>query len=987
MEEKLKTSLNLSSKELRSKASLSLNHILHHYSELSVSTIDSFIQKIIRTFSRDLGLASDYEVLVDDSEMSEYIIDSIIDQVNVQKELTEVFKQVIERNIDNDNLSLGFKDNLRGIVSNLGKESSNDFVQEAIKHDTAELIGFMKKAYAEVFAQRRKIEDGIKLFHKICSENSLTSEDFISHSKISIWGEIEKIKANPKKYSPAKSVDKLLNEKGILANGNDTTETEIKDLYLSLCAAVEKFNRMQVLVQDFPFVAIIAEILRIREDFKTSEGILPVSDFYTLIAGVLAKEPVPFIFLRAGNRYKSIMIDEFQDTSLMQWINLTSLIHNSLASGNKNWLVGDPKQSIYRWRNGEMEIMLSLPKIYSGDREYEVLNDEAPLFEAAHTPDRLPDNFRSDQKIVDFNNNFFGFIQKRVIGIHLETATNNGLISTEEKTEYLKVYADVKQNPVKTEGGYIEIVFNEDKDSDSQELLSNIEKLIKRKIARGYKLNDIAILCRNKKHGIVISNYLLNLPEPIQVISEETLQFQSSYYCRLAMTMLRVLSSDRDKLAHSEFSSLMLQYPETTLRETYAEFYSKIKEAKPFILNQWPELIAGKEGWYSPSELLTLIIHTLKISKEGKYYLIFLREKIMEQERKSGTDFESMYDWWQDKGRFSSVVTPAGSNAVNIMTIHKSKGLQFPVVILPDFNFNDFGSIHWDLHWFRPEEDIDIPFTAVKYSGSTPIDAIKKLHEKELLKTLIDSINLVYVGCTRAEKELFIFSELSNTDKKNIGEKPRPGSMLYHFVENNTDENRLEFSENAGIYSFGEEPISVEEKAEKSTGFELRKFHAAHPHAYREESDDYDSELLRESAREGRIWHEILSKFESAENAEKLINEYVLNGHIPVLEKANAIDFLTTITARHPDIFPENAILLNERDLTDAKGNILRPDRIIKLGETFTIVDFKTGTPKESHKKQVAEYRDILKSMGLNVGRTCLLYLRPAEEESEIVDL
>lgn len=989
MEADLKKDLNYSDEKLKTHAQAALNHILHHYSDLSVSTIDSFIQRIIRTFSRDLGLASDYEVLVDDSEMTDYIIDSIIDEVNVQKELTEVFKQVIERNLDNDKLSLNFKDNLNGIVSSLGKESADEFIRKVTKHDTKTLIGFMKKTYSQVTEQRRNIDKGLGLYDQICKENNLNSESFTSHRKITFWGEMKKIKRNPQEYNRLKSIDDILVDKGILIEENPVVESELKDLFESLFSATVKLAQMLVLVQDFPFVAIIAEILRIREDFKNSEGILPVSDFYTLIAGVLAKEPVPFIFLRAGNRYKSIMIDEFQDTSLMQWINLTSLIHNSLALGNRNWLVGDPKQSIYRWRNGEMEIMLSLPRLYNNGQKFEVLEDAAPLFDSSFKPDHLGINYRSDKNIVDFNNSFFSYLQSAVIKNHLQNSVENNLISPEEQQEYQKIYEDVEQTPNKKNGGYVEICFNEEKDSNNFLLHKNIHEVIKKKLDQGYKLNDIAILCRKKKNGVAVSNYLLNLPKPLQIISEETLQFQSSYYCRLAMNMLRVLSSD-DKLARAEFGSLILQYPDPQLRDVFKAFSKKNNSGKDFIYTQWPELNGQKENWYSPAELLTLIIHALNLSEKGQHYLVFLREKVQEQERKSGTDFESMYTWWQEKGRELSVVTPAGSEAVNIMTLHKSKGLQFPVVILPDFNFNDYRTMHQNLHWYKPESDSEIPFTAVHYSSKSPIEAIQKLHKRELLKIMIDSINLAYVGCTRAEKELFIYSDISKNNKDEIGDKPLPGVMLYHFLENDTRKNKLNFSldESTLAYSFGETPKIEKKDPDRSGAFSLSDFNAAHPYAYREESVDFDSELLRESAHEGRIWHEILSKYERKEQAAQLIQQYVLNGQIPHSLQNKSAEFLVKLIEKHPDVFPQNARLLNERDLSDSGGYIHRPDRIIVTEKNeYIIVDFKTGHPKESHKKQVAEYRDILKSMNLNVSRTCLLYLRPETGESEVVDI
>ncbi|MBN2729954.1 MAG: UvrD-helicase domain-containing protein [Bacteroidales bacterium] len=991
MEGDLKNDLNIKNEELQTRAQAALKFILHHYSDLSVSTIDSFIQRIIRTFSRDLGLASDYEVLIDDSEMSEYIIDSIIDKVNVDKEMTEVFKQVIERNLENDNLSLNFKDSLNAIVKNLGKESADDFIKEVTQHNTSTLIGFMKKAYAEVSAQRKNITKELGLFDEICKKNNLTDESFNKHyTKLNI--EVDKIRSQPEKYELKSRTETLINEKGILVEQNETIETELRDLFLSLCSDCNKLAQMQVLVQDFPYVAIIAEILRIREDFKSSEGILPVSDFYTLIANVLANEPVPFIFLRAGNRYKSIMIDEFQDTSLMQWINLTSLIHNSLSSGNRNWLVGDPKQSIYRWRNGEMEIMLSLPKIYNGGRKFEVLEDAAPIFDSSFKAGSLDTNYRSDKNIVDFNNSFFNFIHSDIISKQVETSFQNKLISSEEKDEYLKIYKEVAQNPHKKDGGYIEISFNEEKDPNSHILHDKIEKLIQNKLEQGFKLNDIAILCRKKKSGVAISNYLLNLHTPIQVISEETLQFQSSYYCRLAMNILRVLSCEEDKLAQAEFNTLMLQIPEQNSRELFQKYHSEQKtllSPKEYIFSQWPDMKPKKGSYYSPAELLMLIIHSMNLSEEGKHYLIFLREKVLEQERKTGSDFEAMYQWWMETGRNLSVVTPAGSNAVHIMTLHKAKGLQFPIVILPDFNFDDAKKLHSNLHWFKPENNSNIPFTAIHYSSNSPVEEIRILHQREMMKTLIDSINLVYVGCTRAENELFVFSDIDKKSKEKIGEKVLPGVMLYHYLENNSksDKANFKFNEVKAAYSFGESVFKKESDSEKNQGFTLRHFHATHPHAYREESADFDSEILRESAKEGRIWHEILSKIEKTEEAKKLIQQYVLNGQVPFSKQAESIIFLEELVDKHPDIFPKNARLLNERDITDEKGFIHRPDRIIKQGESYTVIDFKTGTPKESHKKQVAEYRDILKSMGLNVKRTCLLYLRPGEGESEVVDI
>jgi ATP-dependent exoDNAse (exonuclease V) beta subunit len=349
-----------------------------------------------------------------------------------------------------------------------------------------------------------------------------------------------------------------------------------------------------------------------------------------------------------------------------------------------------------------------------------------------------------------------------------------------------------------------------------------------------------------------------------------------------------------------------------------------------------------------------------------------------------------MYQWWMETGRNLSVVTPAGSNAVHIMTLHKAKGLQFPIVILPDFNFDDFKKLHSNLHWFKPENNSNIPFTAIHYSSNSPVEEIRILHQREMMKTLIDSINLVYVGCTRAENELFVFSDIDKKSKEKIGEKVLPGVMLYHYLENNSksDKANFEFDEVRASYSFGESVFKKESNSEKKQGFALRHFHATHPHAYREESVDFDSELLRESAHEGRIWHEVLSKYERKEQATQLVQQYVLNGQIPHSLQNKSAEFLKKLIEKHPDVFPQNARLLNECDLSDSEGHIHRPDRIIVTDKNeYIVVDFKTGHPKESHKKQVAEYRDILKSMNLNVSRTCLLYLRPETGESEVVDI
>lgn len=997
--------------DISRQATEALKYILHHYSDIAISTIDSFMQRIIRTFARELQLPANYEVTVGDDELNELIISNIIDNANLDDNITRVLKEIILMQMDEERNPLRLADELTPLVNHLSQEASIQIVDQALETGTAKMISsfdFLLRKNRSTYITFKKNLDTLQ---KILVDNNLVNDDFIKYrNATSIFNYIGKLQ---KSYdaSPLTPVvyDMLVSGK-FLKEPNPQLESEIRDLLLATLDLISDYTYGRMMARRFPVVALLSEIWRFREQYKTENSVLPVSDFNRIIREVLSKEPVPFIYLRAGSRYKTIMIDEFQDTSLMQWLNLLPLIHESLARGNASWVVGDPKQSIYRWRNGKVEIMLSLPEIFEGSENSEEIEE---MIKRSFSEDNLQFNYRSDINIVNFNSSFFGFIKDKFN--KFLTSDEYSQSAAETLGIYSRVYNQIEQKQKQSNKGYVECrLYNGKLKEHIEKWLNDILDVINDCRQRGYKLSDIVILSRKNSVGVAISSFLMGLPEPVPVISRETLQFRTSPHCRLAMCLYRLIHCPDDDLNAAETWVLLQQYTTvdfTTSPDLQNFFLQKNTRRGRMLLG----FITEKSGipdraslaFLPPVDQLDLIIHSLEISDNGGFFLLFLREQLMKQQEKTGFDSDLLWQWWTEKGQFTSVIVPDAGDAVNVMTIHSSKGLQFPVVIIPDFNINETKNLPRNLFWHNTDEKKwGIPYSVINYSKSQTTGDLEIKYQVENAKSIMDTINLMYVGTTRAEEKLFVFCSLppeKQAKESSRKKKAEPEEPVETPVQTDSAKSLRDFVR-SGLMPFNErtdeafsmwwmgdisEKRSRREKADNR--FEIKTFRV-NPNkpldSLRKSKSAFDSRELRESAGKGKIIHELLSRINDATDIEPVVSFYTSNGWIEENKKPDYIRFLGSVVNDYPFIFPGREFILSEREIAGADGAVWRPDRIvIGNGNRWKVIDFKTGREKTEHKKQVKLYANLLSEAGMTVESSHIIYIDTESFSASLTDV
>jgi ATP-dependent exoDNAse (exonuclease V) beta subunit len=997
--------------ELSQMADRALKYVLHHYSDIAISTIDSFMQRIIRTFARELQLPANYEVTVGDEELNELIISNIIDNANLNDNITRVLKEIISMQMDNDNSPLRLADELLPLVQHLTQEASVNTVDSALEAGSEKMI----KAFDSLLSKNKiiasEIQKKLDEINSILSKENIGEKDFIKKGPSkTIFEYIMSLNASFNTKELSKTMMKILDSGQFLVNPRPEIESRIQTLLYEIIELISEYKYGRMMAKRFPVVALLSEIWKFREEYKSEKNILPVSDFNRIIREVLSKEPVPFIYLRAGSRYKTIMIDEFQDTSLMQWLNLLPLIHESLARGNSSWVVGDPKQSIYRWRNGKVEIMLGLPEIFEGSDD--TLEAES-IIKSAFQKEDMEYNYRSDVNIVDFNSQFYEFTKNRFITSLSEEEEEVSDPIKKKLDIYSGVYDQIEQKPNAAAAGFIECRIYKGKLNDhKKQWLEDIVEIIRKCIDLKYNLSDIAILTRQNNIGIAISSYLMSLKEAIPVISRETLQFCTSPHSRLAMCMYRLLHCPGDDLNATETWLLLQQYANIDFEDDKEinNFLIQKKNVRGIMLLNYltqkfdalnPESIV----FMPPADQLDIIIHTLGISDTGGFFLLFLREAIMKQQDKTGYNADMLWQWWTEKGKTTSVLVPDASDAVNIMTIHSSKGLQWPIVIMPYFNIDETKSINRNLFWHETnEKQWGIPYSVVTYTKDSPGKDIREQYQIEKTKSLMDTINLMYVGTTRPEEKLFLFSFLTpdkTTKESNKSKKKEPtnktttqtnsANFLQDFIRCSSIQFAETTHENHTSWTLGNFAGKREPKEKKGIHFNVNTFRV-NPNkpldSLRKSKTGFDSAELRESAMKGKIIHELLSGITEASDITHVIDNYTRNGWIENEMKEKYIQLVNVIVEKFSFAFPGRKFVMSEREIADKDGIVWRPDRMIFDHENkWKVIDFKTGREKKEHRDQVQHYSNLLIEAGIKVESSHLIYIDTEKFEARAVEV
>lgn len=960
---------------ISAKAAIALEMILHNYSDFAICTIDSFSHRIIRTFARDFGLPLNFNVEIDSEDLFQTAIDLLIDRVGEDTAVTDLLVKFLETRMDEErswNIDLQLMDFTKVL---LDEEASLHL--DKLKHLS---LPDFNSITASIYTQIGSFESRIRMISKeaidlIRSKNIPDSAFYYGNQGISKYfaNLVKDVYSNLEPNSRVRDTIEKDIWTGSKASVEEVREiTRIKgeliNHYERILQESESGKSHYYLLKNltktiFP-LTLLNEIEKILDGFKKQNSIVHISEFNKRISAFIMNEPVPFIYERLGEKYHHIMIDEFQDTSVLQWQNLLPLVENSLAYGRFNMVVGDGKQAIYRWRNGDAGQLTSLPSI-AGSKRNPVLTAREKILRDQFDVRELDSNFRSKAEIVDFNNHFFD---------HLRS-----LMSVPGQLVYQ--HLEQKYRDENT-GGYISLEFmgkEVEGRSYKENTFPRILDIIKNLGSGQFRLKDIAILCRKNRDASEIARFLAE--NDIDVISSESLLLNQSPEVNFMVSFLRLFDDPFNVIMKAEIIAFLYaknKLPGTKPDDLLAGISATSSQRDNLfvLLKRYNfNLLPVDLGAMQLMDFFEEIIRTFSLNTPANPYIQFFLDYVLKFSRKNAASRTGFLKWWDDHKDSLSVIVPQGMDAINVMTVHKAKGLQFPVVILPFYPEKKMLT--------KPYLWVDLPDDQLNGLGSCMLAAGKEMgktafagqYEEEEERSLLDIINILYVAMTRPEERLYIISPLPPVKSANPRSVPE---FFKHFL---VSANR--WSDQFMKYEWGVGSTHVSTTNEAPEAVTLTNFIS---------SDWREKVYIRLSAPEswdvtdpeknrtwGNLVHTALSKINTKDDCERVLEEMNLAGLIEESRKSLLSEKIRTIIA-DPDVsrfFKEGSSVRTEAEILAEDGSIYRPDRVILEGENAIILDFKTGKPKERYKMQLQTYGRLLGKMGYNKLQTFLLYVDP----------
>ncbi|MGI6074349.1 MAG: UvrD-helicase domain-containing protein [Fermentimonas sp.] len=992
----------LTEQSVRKKAGEILRNILHDYSSFTISTIDKFFQQIMRAFTREIGVGGGYNVEVDHSMMLMEAIDLMISELDKKenKILTDWMLDFMKSRIE-EGQSWKIKDEINNLAKELFNETYKSFAtndRNLIKNK--EELGIIKKQLQEIINDRdQRLKDIGAEASEIIDDCGLTYTDFKSGSNGPLMlfkklsnGEVKEIKLSRTFRNLVDNVENWYSKasKKIepIKQAYDLGLNEMVREVIDLIEKNEIYYSAVEIIKNFHTLGILNDINERLKALQKETNTLFLSDTTELLKNIIADSDSPFIYEKTGTRIFNYMIDEFQDTSRMQWDNFKPLIEESIGNGNFNLIVGDVKQSIYRFRNSDWKLLES--------QIYEDLNRESI------TDDVLETNWRSDKNIICFNNNIFEGIPKL-----LQDSYNNVGQHGEEKDEdeqICKVYEDVKQEVAKknlnTEG-YVKLAFIDDKEERGweywslEQMITDINELIKKKTPQ----KEIAILVRKKDEAVKVAKRILEHNEKIidpkeiiNIVSDEGLLINNSKIVKAVISILRHLRSPNDAtikmIAFCEYCRFNKEFSWTEALEEYGKYGKETFDFPDDFKEQLTRLSSLPfydmiEGFFS--------LFSGSITKHDIVYVQAFLDLALKFSYDSASDINAFLDWWDEVGIKKTIPSSEDQDAVRIMTIHKSKGLEFGAVIMPftNWNIDNTSSIYQNNYiWVRPnqrDDSIDGPFKRLSVAPLT----YKKSLEKTIFKddylaekkyTYIDKLNLLYVAFTRAKSRLYAYakkpSEQNKEQKINSVD-----NLLWNYL---LKKQELKEVDNGCVYEFGDpDAIVNHEKKPGSTNdsnFEVTTWKTTNYNNRLKMKLNSIGYFTDDGSRDyGNLMHDIVSKIDTLGDIERSVEAKVSDGEISESEQDDIVEelrsYLNIPEAR--DWYSGEYQVLNEIQILDSSRGVSRPDRVMIGDNKVIVVDYKFGESEDSrYIRQVESYISTISNMGYSNVKGAVFYVK-----------
>ena len=959
--------LEIDAPTLQVKAKGILNRLTHDYGHFQVKTIDSFFQEILSSFARESGLSYGFDIELKSQNVLEDAVDALIENSHNDKDLSDWLTEFAFSRIEDDK-SWNMRDELVNLGRELFSESFQiEYRQNKEQLEQKDLIKRLAKDVKEVTSTFNKYcDERTAKVNSILKDNGLTPDDFTYKSSgfISYFNKIDKRELAP----PSSRIQGYIDNPEKVSKNSvavDVFASHILPILLDLVNYIDKNGNeyrsaTQIQKQILAF-GLLADIRKSINTIIDEKGIFLISDVGMFISEIIGNSDVPYIYEKIGSNISNYIIDEFQDTSTIQWDNFKPLLMNSSADGNKNLIVGDVKQSIYRWRNGDWSILAHKA---ADQFKYLGVNDLS-----------LGCNFRSKKNIIDFNNYFFSKAAMILQSDYNNSIEESNVDSNNHKDKLQNIYSNLFQEvgkPDKQKGGRVEFKKYDSKPELSDVFDDCVERIIE--LLKTQQPKDIAVITRDRKDGNTMAELLIkrsqNLPanQQFKVISNDSLSLLNSTLIRFIIGMM-VRSTAKSNMVND--TDVIVNYniltnDNSTYNQLFLNHQANIEEIEKLLFGQ-----SVSDINLTPDEFVRTVVAKVEVKAEDKPYLQTFMDIVNVFMQNDNASVSSFLNYWQQEGSSKAIQLPESINAIRVLTIHSSKGLQFNSVIMPYANW-ELDHIHHfksPIMWCKPNiGQVDyLPIVPIKYSNSLKETVYKNYYADEKFNALVDGLNLLYVAFTRAVNFLYVGYSSGEKEIKKVGD------LLDLFFQNqdnfpHVDQREYrnvcaDFKTENGVVSIGEivvEEIEIEEKSIETV------HNLAIKPIFKEYNLNPRNENELQSAQEGDLLHRVLSSVDyftdlprAVEKSRELIesNNFDAVWVFEKLEKAiNSVD--------EYGWFSTDFRVINERDIL-INGKVKRPDRILINDNQTIIIDYKFGEKiSESYNKQVTEYCDLLSDCG-----------------------
>lgn len=952
---------------MQKKAQAVLHDILHDYSAFAVSTIDRFFQQTLKAFSREIGQFASYQVELDKNSLVAESVDRILDSLtedsgSLLKWLTENAIEQIEQggrySLDANllNMALRLKSSQRqDAMEKAGIKDEDVYSKDRLLNIRTACREIMESFRAEVKLRARRALDVLETagvapadsnggFLKSLYKYAELDDNATFSAPTGAF--MTKALDSDKWFAKTKAAK-------FMPLVHPFLEAPLEDFCQLWGKEYAVYNTARILDGQIYGLGIATELRRAFSDLMREKNVMCLDDSNTILRDIIDGSDAPFVYEKTGVRFDHFLLDEFQDTAQVQWANFSPLLHNSDAQGGESLIVGDVKQSIYRWRGSD----------------WKLLDQNIPEEFPEHTEEVLDTNYRSLPRIISFNNEFFEVASRWLDS--MSGFTEDGPLK--------RIYSDVKQNIAKTDGeeGRVSLTF-----CDEDDEISQVMKTVEQVLEAGAEYSDIAILVRNKAEGGAVALALINGGVP--VITDDSLKVKSSITVRRLVSLMSYVGNPDNTVGSFLADSLDVELPDSSssLVDMTEALIRSLKRGGTFVEGE--------------------ILHV-------QSFMDCLQDYVSSY----GNNLRGFLKYWD--GTDLSIASPSTGNSVRVMTIHKSKGLDFPYVIIPFVEkITLFKS---ESTWCSPDlsetglEGVADGVYDVLLSGTSESTLFADHYHEERFLQQVDNINTLYVAMTRAVLGMHLIARRPS-DK--LVEALKDGSqvvftdlsqMLYAFASDKT----LPESEDEGVvtYVFGVMPdfrLSARKKEQAVSSFPISSGEAYPSVALNFAEEDGD---VRERGRlkftadsldffaedgaagitasnriKGVVLHDILAKVTCPNDLEDAVEWAARSGELTLKEAEEAKNMLKgrLQEAVEKGWFPEDReAVLNEVSIIDVDGQVYRPDRVVLSGKKVVIIDYKFGEHYPKYERQMRTYADLWRRMGDYEVSAFLWYLHTGE--------